>query len=83
MKCIEHLEESCKSYPRCYGCNSCIECTYGDFLRSLDNAELAKWLCKFVVDTFAASGLEDSELEENAEQELTTWLGCLVEEENK
>lgn len=83
MKCVEHLEESCKSYPCCYGCNCCTELTVGEFIRSMNNTELAKWLCQFVVDTFAASGLADSELEDNSEELMVAWLDSPLEEEDK
>lgn len=41
-RCIENAESHCKSYPRCYGCNSFRKPTNADRIRAMSDEELAE-----------------------------------------
>ena len=41
-RCIENVESYCKSYPRCYGCNSFRMPTNADRIRAMSDEELAE-----------------------------------------
>lgn len=44
--CKDNKEESCKSYPLCYGCNAFQNPTYYDLIRSMSVAEMAEFIAK-------------------------------------
>ena len=44
-RCIENAENHCKSYPRCYGCGAFRTPTNADRIRSMNDEELAEFLC--------------------------------------
>lgn len=46
--CIEHKEISCKSYPRCYGCNSFQNPTVFDHIQSMTVEELAEQIIDLI-----------------------------------
>lgn len=46
MKCKEHLEKTCKSFPNCYGCNNVIGATKFDQIKSMTLEEMAKEFAK-------------------------------------
>lgn len=43
-KCKENKEQTCNSYPLCYGCNSFEKPTNYDRIRNMSVEEMAEWL---------------------------------------
>ena len=47
-KCIEKAEQTCKSYPNCYGCNAYRNPTNYDRIRNMSVVEMARFLSAYM-----------------------------------